>query len=195
MRNRGIIMNDIIKVWSFRRSGTNYLCGTLYINFYQDRELEVTQEDDDRNKIFNTNDKIKIHYNKWKFIFGGHHFHPPKNLDLKRNIYIKRDPLDTAYSLYAFRKDHEAKGLTFKEYIDKFDLIQKVKDHNDIWEATGIYTVHYEDIYENTAKVMEEVEKHFGLKRLNTDIISLDCKVGWNPNKGVLGEGLKNLVE
>lgn len=187
-------MNKLVKVYSHRRSGTNFLCGLLYVNYYNGIDMRSDTEREIKGRYFQTLEGEKVRYNQWAGLFGSHSPIPPHDLFISNSIYMRRDPVDTAYSLYR-RADLD---MTFKEYLDeKFKgktIIEHIEEHHRNWEQTKIYIVDYEDLYKYLFSTMEKIEKRFDLKRLNPEIQTIG-KVGWNPGKGIPGEGRRVLNE
>lgn len=197
------IKNKIMKVYSHRRSGTNFLCGLLYVNYYKGIDMKSEEETTISGRYFVSSEGLKVRYNEWGDLFGSHSSHPPKNLDLSTSLYIRRDPVDTAYSLYARskkrRKEEQLVDKTFSEYVNRkqdggLTIIESIEKHHKNWEKTGVYIIDYEDLCENPIKVLEKIEEKFGLVRMNPEI-QMVGKVGWTPGRGVPNEGRRVLHE
>ena len=180
----------------------------MYVNYYKGMDLKSKTESEIDGRYFVSLDGSTVRYNEWGGLFGSHSPNPPKNLDLDSSIYIRRDPVDTAYSLYnrgkkikSRRKHEEQMGLsdeTFTDYVKRkqkgFTIVEHIKIHHKNWENTGIYIVDYEDLYKDPIIIMVSIEERFGLKRLQPKI-ELIGKVGWTPGRGIPNEGGRALDE
>jgi len=187
-------MNKIVKVYSHKRSGTNFLCGLLYINYYKGMSLESGEDHTGiEGKFFVTLNGNEVNYNQWGKLFGSHELTPPPNLDLSSSIYIKRDPVDTAYSLYNLPITKKNFCGSFEDYINT-GILKRIELHHKNWEGSGIYTVEYEHLYYDVVGTLEKIESNFGLSRINPDVQMIG-KVGWTPGKAIPHEGRRVLNE
>lgn len=200
--------SEFVKVWSHRRSGTNFLCGLLYVNFYDGWMNPGAVDDDPRGKEFVTQRGDIQHHNEWADLFGGHEIVPPGDFKPGRDIYIKRNVLDTAFSCYnakfvwdfvpGFKGFNE--NMSFDEFLATkfpwFDtglmtVVDRIKLHHANWEKAGVYIVNYEDLVADPITVLKQLAERFDLTPL-TDFKTLDRLVGWSPKAGKVGEGEKH---
>ena len=204
-------MNDIIKVYGHPRSGNNFLLATMYVNFYKDMDIKVGAP----LGAFIDENGIEWKGNKYKVLFGNHLVNI-NDAPITRAIYIKRNPLDTAYSIYIFQKSRNklprpVRNMTFPEYLKaeiqwayfgrrrwKFaigkTILEAIRTHHRIWESSGIYVVEYEDLKEHPHQTIRGIARHFNLHFV-PPIQVIDHLVGWTPNKGRIGEGRKAYLE
>ena len=112
-------MNEIVKVYSHERSGTNLLCEALYQNYFSNNEKVNFKYKADINVIKKTytrdNETANLLENPSIYLFGDHeHFaKSTARYNTKKSIYIYRNPKDTLYSLYNLTK----RGLPWSEKI------------------------------------------------------------------------------
>ena len=196
----------ILKVCGHRRAGNNFLCGSLYINFYHDQDLSGPK-DVTKSKFTNHKGDI-VHHNEWGRLFGVHSFGKPRRLDVKHCIYIMRNSDDIILS-YWKRKHMLPVGMKnisfedfyyrklgyeyFRHYPERLKgsrMIEYIKAHVRNWRKIGVYIVTYEDLYHKPIKTLGEIAKHFGLK-YEGKLKPLTQPVGWKPAKARPGEGIK----
>jgi hypothetical protein len=183
---RGVKMserNEIVKVYSHRRSGTNILCALLYVNYYKADYTDMWGPTDmDQRKMFYDEEGQPHARCKWADIFGSHDTFP---VDSKNAIYIKRNPLNTAKSLYRFYKNlHRIPGHTsFKEWEKNGHIIRGIKKHHEQAQKLDIYTVTYEELTKDQIGTLEHIQDHFKLKPIHDQLKPIRSKVGWNPGR------------
>ena len=151
-----------------------------------------------------------IRGNPWGQLHGGHHLHPPSGTDISQCIYMKRDVMDTAFSIYNFKLPSIKRkwgDLSFKEFINinlkkpywrftgyketmGLTVIESIIKHHRIWENTGIYTVEYEELYKKPRIILRRIGNKFNLSH-NAPLQPLKTLVGWKPAKGKPNEGRK----
>lgn len=204
------ITNHLVKVYSHQRSGTNYLMAMLAHNFFHNVNLK-TAEDPDRSSNFYDEHGNTAKFNKWGKLFGGHKPRPLTAVEIKRAIYIKRDPLDTAYSVF-MRKDMlpgyvKESCKTFDHFIQmdiyQYDMtkwrtiVDQIKWHHDYYRKMQLFTVLYEDLLtdEGASRWMFKIARYFNLQFCHDEIVFQHELVGWDPHKGVKGLGNKNNLQ
>lgn len=185
----------MIKVYGHPRSGNNFLCELLALNFYPDKDLAGP-----KGNIGHWSNRVGGQSNPRALLFGGHHF--PK-APTGPAIYIYRDGRDVALSLW--RSPHfRHKGLAdvsladflrmkidwmgspgFRSLEARWNVLEHWQMHLDAWRATGIFKVRFEDLVIDTQAQMDRIATHFDLqRRKHYDEPGL---VGWFPNDGKVG--------
>jgi|26BtaG_2_1085354.scaffolds.fasta_scaffold15978_2 hypothetical protein len=203
-------MNELIHVFGHPRSGNNFILGSIYINFYDGEELPG------RFKLRG----FRNHKNKvvpgapWAQLHGGHHLRKPPEYPLNRCLYVKRDVLDTAFSVYTFRNKkcrRKQQPVTFDRYIKvkwRFpywnfpkagllknkNIIEAIKEHHRVWDSLGIFTVTYEEMFYHPIRTLNRIKKYFGLHN-KKPLRKLKNKVGWKAAKARPDQGWKELFD
>jgi len=171
-------MNELVKVYSYRRSGTNLLCGLLYINYYPGEEM-WSGEDRHPNKIFIDDEGLTGKRNKWGSLFGSHRSVLPGNID--NAIYIYRDVDSTCESYYRYLKGlGNIQTLKFTDWRDGLFIREEIKRHHNTFLKSGIYAVKMEDLINKPIYELGKIEDHFGLYRKDP-LKLLERRVGWFP--------------
>lgn len=131
-------------------------------------------------------------------LLGTHRLPPPKLTDLARSIYILRDGRDVALSLYAWKRclppGHEDIGL--ERYLARpidwqgspgfrapaANALERPfehwKRHIELWLATGVFWVRYEDLVRDPMRELVRIGQRFGLKVCAG--VERMSAVGWN---------------
>lgn len=188
---------SLIKVYSFPRSGTNFLMKSLQSNFFPNIDLSSSgQSGHWTNRQF-----IKNEYGQ---LFGSHtNYIPPVS---QKSIYIYRDVRDVVLSIwksYNFINPKDHKNLTFKQFIHyKLDWvntpgqkslptlnsIEQWNKHTQHWEVNkheNILFIRYEDLVLNFSETLDTIRK---FAKLSSAQYSKPELVGLSPNKGKVQE-------
>lgn len=187
-------MNEIVKVYSHERSGTNLLCEVLYQNYFSNNEkvnfkykadiniIKKTYTRDDETANFLENPSI--------YLFGDHeHFaKSTARYNTKKSIYIYRNPKDTLYSLYNVSKqglpwgEKISNNLQFKEWLTA-EKINNWKNHVLNFQK-NVYYIKYEDLINDHEKALKRIEKQFNIKKIIPHSYFPSKLIGWLPLKG-----------
>lgn len=199
-------LNIDVAIYSHPRSGTHLLASMIKEAFYPTYDLDYNNplvkwghwSDRQRSKSGMKNG----------FLFGEntHGFFQDIHFSTKKQIYIFRDPLETAYSLW--RSKHfintSYKDLTFEQFMElnldwtgspgrrhqgaRLDIMQHWILHVSSWtlpNSSDVYLMYYKDLLENPQLVMNEIAKHFNFKTegINESVeIKLQEKQGLSSN-------------
>ena len=130
-------MNPILKVYSFPRSGTNFLLFSIYENFYKDNKQVLFRYNErfkNDLKNYRSLDEENSLINNPMFLFGNHdRFNNLVNL--QNSIYIIRNPYDCLYSLYLLEKSNlswyknKEKSISYYRWLNNGDRILEWKNH------------------------------------------------------------------
>lgn len=190
-------MNELIKVYSHPRSGTNLLMKSLNINFYDGIDLST------KGQMGHWNSREPIECDSGK-LFGNHLFYTNDN---GSKIYIYRDCRDVIISLW---KSRNFINLDYHNKLDLYDFLNYKLDwmgspsqkcepsltvtehwynHVNTWmvDYKDCFFVRYEDLVLNYEKTILDISEHFNLKRPK-EIKTVNSLVGPSPNKGNVGE-------
>ena len=202
------MINPLIKKFGYPRSRNNFVVAMLANNFYAGIDLSIGL----RIGGFHTDDGTIQPNNKWGKLAGGHRLNAPHNFDINSSVYVVRDVIDTAFSIYNFKKKfikNKMGDITFKEFTEsKLDFvlwpfpgskelkgmtpIGAIEEHHRRWKSTGIYIIDSDELYLYPIK---------SLRKIKNDL-NLSCKhpfkvvknlVGFVPYKGTVGNGRKEL--
>lgn len=185
-------MNEIIPVHSHPRSGTNYLCKLMKVNFYADDKNTAV-----KGAVGHWSDRKPVVTDYGK-IFGSHSPQPVRS----RGIYIYRDGRAVAYSCWKSTGiiHRDMKKLSFLEFLttplDWYGspshrvaqgptIIESWYKHVLAWNtrpSIGIHFVRYEDLLKDPQKVLEGIASAFQLEHgVLKNVTEL---VGPSPNAG-----------
>lgn len=180
-------MNNLVKIYSHYRSGTNMLCGMLYINFWPGHNLSTPDGNDGAYFITHTGERT--FYNPWGQLFGSHKLNCEYNP--KRSIYIYRNINDVVLSMYNRLDKRRALGLEnsnmrqfrtatlWRVHRRNVTLSEYVKYHQETWLARGVYAVRFEDVLDHPTEAVIKIGNKFGLKPVGNEIRLLPHRVGW----------------
>lgn len=185
--------NELVKVYSFRRSGTNVLCALLHENFYYGEDMKGPV-DMDPLKMYRRLDGSVSSRSPYGALFGSHDRFPHIE-DIGRALYIRRDAYDTAYSLYNFYRGlRRIPDIPFREYVDGSGVLEQIRCHHRTALQLGLFTVTYEELTEcpeSTRATLERISRHFRLTRQPPQWVLIDQRIGWNPGRALSGLGEK----
>lgn len=190
----GDIMSDadgFVRVYSYRRSGTNLLCAYLFKNFYEGTDMWRGAEtrsgpDLDMNKMFYDDEGQISSRNKWAILFGGHGVEDLTRADVDRSIYLYRNEMDTARSLYRFHDSlgRIEDGMKFKDWMRRYAVKESIRVHHRIGLGR-LFSIRYEDLTGKPERTMERIAEWFGLEPVRDNWVLIRNKVGWNPGPAV----------
>jgi len=162
------MVNPIIKVYGHHRSGCNYLCALMYRNFYAGYDGIGKQLPRYGRPFVLFGEPVEDDpfFHPYLYLWGGH------------------DPRTVTHnSLYILRKwdDVEASLAKLKHRIPRQwagDLFTHV---NHVYQALTRrpFVVYYEDLKENPAQVLREIQVHFSLNKLYKHYITDIGYCGW----------------
>jgi hypothetical protein len=186
----------VLRVASFPRSGTHYLCALLKENFYPDGDLSLAVYSWEvghwSRRILRTGEQAKVlPYGK---LFYSHQF--PRYWESSEEIvYIWREGGGVAWSLYrwerAWHKDKPKLSLRefLRQPLDWYGTLRVPAPGSgneyrifDQWLIIrGACLVSYEKLVLNPAEELEKIAEHFGLKKPNKWVIDIGM-VGYSPS-------------
>jgi hypothetical protein len=186
----------MIKVYGHPRSGNNFLCELLALNFYPGKNLAGP-----KGKIGHWSNRVDGQSNPRALLFGGHHF--PKN-PYYPSVYIYRDGRDVALSLW--RSPHfrhkDLAGISLSDFLrlkigwhgspgirsiePMWNIFEHWKMHLEAWRKTDVLKVRFEDLSENQAGQIGRIARFFGIGH-KRKYHKVDRLVGWFPNEGRVG--------
>lgn len=167
-----------VMVHSHARSGTHFLEAFLAKNFYPNVDLTV------KPIVWGhwSNRIEKPEGNPYGQLFGSHSF-PSVKFGAQRKIYIRRNPMAVAYSLWKtpnfYHKDKSFEDFTtfLKTQIDwygspgkegnpEMSVVEHWKKHVEAWEEhekrdANTLVIHYEDLVSDPYKVYQVIWKKF----------------------------------
>lgn len=176
----------MLKIASFPRSGTHYLCALLKANFYPDEDLSLTvfpwQVGHWSRRAPDLNgEPIILPYGK---LFYTHQF-PRFWEDNKDVVYIWREGGGVVWSLYrwdqAWHKDKPKPG--FSEFLrqpldwygspgieasgagDEYRIFDQWLRHIEEAIVRNTFLVSYEKLVANPIRELERIAEHFGLEK------------------------------
>lgn len=176
----------MVKVYSHKRSGTNFLLATLYKNFeFNDVSRMITTTKDTYDDFLHIDEDNGAPIYKGNNVTWRHPYsklngdHKPCRVAKPNMIYIVRDPRDTLLSLF------NLKGSVgkFKDWLNP-NRIKNWYNHVNSYVNKGVYIVKYEDLMTDFENTMTKIEENFGLKRKNDSFEMIDDLVGWAPKNG-----------
>jgi hypothetical protein len=185
-------MNEIIRVHSHPRSGTNYLCKLMKINFYPDLDTTV------RGAVGHWSDRKPVVTDYGK-VFGSHSPNPIKD----KCLYIYRDGRAVAYSCWRSTGiiHRNMKKLSFLEFLttplDWYGspsnrvpkgptIVESWYRHVSTWKGStslGVHFVRYEDLLKHPVEILGGIAARFGLDEPSEYQTTVDL-VGPSPNEG-----------
>jgi hypothetical protein len=178
----------MVRVYSHKRSGTNFLIALLEKNFeFGDISNRITTTINDYDNFINIDEVNESPVFKGNKVTWNHPYgklfgtHAKCNLSIKNGIYIVRDPRDTLLSLYNL-KGVQAK---FKDWCTE----AKIKNwytHVKSYQDNGVFIVRYEDLINNFEDTMSRIQEHFDLDMKNDKFENIDKIIGWKGKKGKL---------
>lgn len=195
-------MSNLIKVFSWPRSGTNLLMSLLKERYYP--KLDLSAGTGNEVDFFDYEGK-KTALSPWLLLLGGHWYDPQAAIennhldDINKSIYIYRDFKNILASLWLLRKFQLNRGLDIEDYPTFGEFIRgkmpiknkknKVPDISRIemwkwsikkWANFGCYTVKYEDLVDNPNLELSKIDYHFKMNPLSYKTTS--NPVGYNPS-------------
>lgn len=191
--------NDIIKVYSFMRSGTNFLIHSMYQNFYKDSGIlaspsEMVKGGNDVLEYYQgfESDKGELdHHNKYMRLFGSHDKYNKQRCCADRSIYIIRNPYDCMHSLYILETSKDSmswhsnsdKDISYEKWLVDKRVPKSWKEHVTSYAKSGIMLVRYEDLKSNYENEINRIKQAFNLDLVRDKIVRIDKKVGWSAKK------------
>ena len=181
----------MLKVYSYPRSGTNFLLFAIYENFYKNSKQIIFKynknfENDLKNYV-NFNEERKL-VNNAMSLFGNHYKYD-NSVNTKNSVYILRNPYDCLYSHYLLERSDLSwyvnieKNISYYDWLVNGNKILEWKQHCDSFINKNIYTIKYEDLVGNYLSELEKLKKNFNLNFCCNNIIKINKKVGWVTNK------------
>ncbi|UAB86164.1 sulfotransferase domain-containing protein [Zunongwangia sp. SCSIO 43204] len=197
-----------LKVYSHPRSGTHLLETFIGVNFYEGMDLSIDQI----TWGHWSNRRVKNEGNPYGLLFGNHYF-PDKNKTNFRKIYIFRDGLSVAYSIWKtdnflnkkmsalsydnfLREEIDWFGSPSQKSFKNLNILEHWAFHVTKWlefanNNDNVLIIRYEDLVSNPyAEYCKIRKKFFNTHTLKnrTEINIINNPVGLLPNKGVNGE-------
>jgi len=194
--------SDLIKIYSHPRSGTHFLEAVIAENFYSSLELQINEV------VWGhwANRKTSLDPNKYGKLFGSHEY-PSALPNIKKGIYIYRDPRAVAYSIWKTPNfiNPKLQGISFSDFLRskldwvgspafqsrrKYSIIRHWEKHVKAWlkyanESRDIYVMKYEDLVEDTENTVKNVSYFFGIQP-PLEIKKIIKPVGLLPNKAMI---------
>jgi len=173
----------MVKVCSYRRSGTNYLMALMALNFRFDEDLKEEAESESGNKwILSGKTKDII---PWGKLFGTHNEYNGA-INVAETIYIYRHPIDVLRSLFEFVHNP---GTSINNFVTD-TRIKAWKDHVDGYINAGAFPVRYDQLCTMPVKTLTEISKRFEIPLADGDYCPISQRVGWaEKNKMNIREG------
>jgi len=161
----------MVKVCSYKRSGTHWLMALMACNFRYDEDLSLTAHSDGRRWVLTGHKKARV---PWGKLFLTHDPIEKVKHDKSKIIYIHRHPLDVMRSLWEFHG--KPKGLC--DYVTDY-MINEWKNHVEGYINDGIYSISYADLQMKPVKTLQEICTHFGFVLEDGKYHPVKKRVGW----------------
>ena len=166
-------MHYMLKVHSYKRSGTNLLMALLSVNFDFGCDLSGYGNTYSGNKWIESGKEETII--PWGKLCGQHDYHQKiqKGI-LDERIYIYRHPLDVMRSYWEFQGKLES--------LNEFCCASRIvnwKFHVEGFINGGVYLVRYDELCANPNMQMDNIRNHWNLKTIDGNFHPITKRVGW----------------
>lgn len=170
IQREGYRFSDMLKVCSYRRSGTHYLMALLAANFKFKENLEQVASTEYGNKwVQSGKDCENV---PWGKLFGTHSVH--NATEHRHLLYIYRHPVDVMRSLWEFH----GKPGTLTEFVTP-EKIRDWKRHVSSYIDANVYSVRYDQLCATPISVLDGIRKRFELKLIDGEFHPVKERVGW----------------
>jgi len=167
----------MLKVCSYRRSGTHYLMALMAKNFRFKDDLEMEMYTEDAHK-WATSDKT-LEKVPWGKLFDTHKEY--SGAEIEELIYIYRHPVEVFRSLWEF----EGKPGTINEFVtDK--KITDWRKHVESYINAGVFPVRYDYLCALPVRMLTDIGTYFGLKLVDGEYHPVKERVGWKGKAKIL---------
>jgi len=170
IQREGDRVSDMLKVCSYRRSGTHYLMALCAANFKFKEDLSIEAMTEQDNKwLGDGKTKAVVPWGKLFLTHGNYGTALEENM-----IYIYRHPVDVFRSLWEFL----GKKQTLVEFVTEAK-IEEWKAHVDGYINAGVYSVRYDRLCAMPVATLNDIKNHFELKLKDGEFHPITERVGW----------------